>query len=141
MEKKKEKLVNEIEILFSKEQILKSNRFKDKRDILSALLEDDKKYKLSDVESMIVDFLSANRAYLKLSNTIGGAEMHIRDNMQSQDKFNKKLNDGFNLANQLTGSIKSMVGAYLGVQSIKKLLEQLRSIQIYIIFRQMQKIN
>ena len=58
MEKKKEKLVNEIEILFSKEQILKSNRFKDKRDILSALLEDDKKYRLSDVESMIVDFLN-----------------------------------------------------------------------------------
>ncbi|HJF36940.1 MAG TPA: hypothetical protein K8U79_13060 [Clostridium perfringens] len=58
MEKKKEKSVNEIEILFSKEQILKSNRFKDKRDILSALLEDDKKYKLSDVESMIVDFLN-----------------------------------------------------------------------------------
>ena len=58
MKKKKEKLVNEIEILFSKEQILKSNRFKDKRDILSALLEDDKKYKLSDVENMIVDFLN-----------------------------------------------------------------------------------
>ena len=58
MEKKKEKSVNEIEILFSKEQILKSNRFKDKRDILSVLLEDDKKYKLSDVESMIVDFLN-----------------------------------------------------------------------------------
>lgn len=58
MEKKKEKSVNEIEILFSKEQILKSNRFKDKRDILSALLEDDKKYKLSNVESMIVDFLN-----------------------------------------------------------------------------------
>ncbi len=58
MEKKKEKSVNEIEILFSKEQILKSNRFKDKRDILSALLEDDKKYKLSDVENMIVDFLN-----------------------------------------------------------------------------------
>lgn len=70
------------------------------------------------VENM--DIESANREYLKLSNTIGGAEMHIRDNMQSQDKFNKKLNDGFNLANQLTGSIKSMVGAYLGVQSIKK---------------------
>lgn len=58
MKKKKEKLVNEIEILFSKEQILKSNRFKDKRDILSALLEDDKKYKLSDVESMVIDFLN-----------------------------------------------------------------------------------
>lgn len=58
MEKKKEKSVNEIEILFSKEQILKSNRFKDKRDILSALLEDDKKYKLSDVESMVIDFLN-----------------------------------------------------------------------------------
>ena len=58
MEKKKEKSVNEIEILFSKEQILKSNRFKDKRDILSALLEDDKKYKLSDVENMVIDFLN-----------------------------------------------------------------------------------
>ena len=58
MEKKKEKSVNEIEILFSKEQILKSNKFKDKRDILSALLEEDKKYKLSDVENMVIDFLN-----------------------------------------------------------------------------------
>lgn len=58
MEKKKEKPVNEIEVLFSKEQILKSNKFKHKRDVLSALLEDDKKYKLSDVENMIVDFLN-----------------------------------------------------------------------------------
>lgn len=58
MEKKKEKPVNEIEVLFSKEQILKSNKFKDKRDILSALLEDDKKYKLSDVENMVIDFLN-----------------------------------------------------------------------------------
>ncbi len=40
------------------------------------------------VENM--DIESANRAYLKLSNTIDGAEMHIRDNMNGQDNFNRE---------------------------------------------------
>lgn len=56
--KEKEKTAEEIEVLFSKEQILKSNRFKNKRDVLNALLKDDKRYKLSDVESKLKEFLN-----------------------------------------------------------------------------------
>lgn len=68
------------------------------------------------VENM--DIESANRAYLKLSNTIDGAEMHIRDNMNGQDNFNRKLQEGQNQANKLTGMIKGAVGAYLTVNGI-----------------------
>lgn len=68
------------------------------------------------VENM--DIESANRAYLKLSNTIDGAEMHIRDNMNGQDNFNRKLQEGQNQANKLTGMIKGAVGAYLTINGI-----------------------
>lgn len=57
MDKKKIKEPEEIEVAFSKEQILKSSRYVDKRDILNALLEDDKRYKLKEVDMFISDFL------------------------------------------------------------------------------------
>ncbi|BAK55907.1 hypothetical protein SFBM_0127 [Candidatus Arthromitus sp. SFB-mouse-Japan] len=57
MDKKKIKEPEEIEVAFSKEQILKSSRYVDKRDILNALLEDDKRYKLKEVDTFISDFL------------------------------------------------------------------------------------
>ena len=57
MDKKKIKETEEIEVAFSKEQILKSSRYVDKRDILTALLEDDKRYKLKEVDTFISDFL------------------------------------------------------------------------------------
>lgn len=57
MDKKKIKEPEEIEVAFSKEQILKSSRYADKRDILNALLEDDKRYKLNEVDTHISDFL------------------------------------------------------------------------------------
>lgn len=72
------------------------------------------------VENM--DIESANRAYLKLSNTIDGAEMHIRDNMNGQDNFNRKLQEGQNQANKLTGMIKGAVGAYLTINGVKTTL-------------------
>lgn len=57
MDKKKIKEPEEIEVAFSKEQILKSSRYVDKRDILNSLLEDDKRYKLNEVDTFISDFL------------------------------------------------------------------------------------
>ena len=57
MDKKKIKEPEEIEVAFSKEQILKSSRYVDKRDILNALLGDDKRYKLKEVDTFISDFL------------------------------------------------------------------------------------
>ena len=73
------------------------------------------------VENM--DIESANRAYLKLSNTIDSAEMHIRDNMNGQDNFNKKLQEGQNQANKLTSIIKGIVGAYLTINGVKTTLD------------------
>lgn len=69
-----------------------------------------------------MDFESANRSCLQLSNTLDGAEQHIRDNMNGQDKFNRKIQEGQNQANKLTGLIKGAVGAYLGIQGIKNTL-------------------
>lgn len=42
---------------FSKEQLLKSQKYKDERDLINALLKEDKKYSLSDVDKIIDDFM------------------------------------------------------------------------------------
>jgi len=69
-----------------------------------------------------MDFESANRACLQLSNTLNGAEQHLRDNTNGQDKFNRKLQEGQNQASRLTGLIKGAVGAYLGIAGVKSVL-------------------
>lgn len=70
-----------------------------------------------------MDFESANRSCLQLSNTLDGAEQHLRDNMNGQDKFNKKIQEGQNQASRLTGLIKGAVGAYLGIAGIQSVLD------------------
>lgn len=45
------------ESLFSKEQLLASNRFQGKKDILNAILYPDKKYTISTVEQMIEKYM------------------------------------------------------------------------------------
>ena len=70
-----------------------------------------------------MDFESANRSCLQLSSILDGAERHLRDNMSGQDKFNKKIQEGQNLANKLTGLIKGAVGAYLGITGVKIALD------------------
>ena len=42
---------------FYKEQFLKSNLYKDKRDLINTLLEDDKMYSKNDVEKLIKKYL------------------------------------------------------------------------------------
>jgi len=42
---------------FSKEQLLKSQKYKDERDLINALLKEDKKYSLSDVDKLIDEFM------------------------------------------------------------------------------------
>ena len=42
---------------FSKEQILKSTRYEERRDLLTALLKNGKTYSHADVERMIDDFM------------------------------------------------------------------------------------
>lgn len=56
---KAKKEVEEIkeEIKHSKEVLLTSKKFKDKRDLLNTILENDKSYTFSEVESKIKEFL------------------------------------------------------------------------------------
>lgn len=72
------------------------------------------------VENM--DIESANRKYLELSRTLDGAEQNIRDNINGQDNFNRKIQEGQNQANKLTNMIKGAVGAYLGITGAKTAL-------------------
>lgn len=57
MKKSKEETKNKEETLYSKEQILKSKKFKNRIDILNVLLHDDKDYTLSDVEDTLNKFM------------------------------------------------------------------------------------
>ncbi len=42
---------------YTKEQLIASQRYADKRDLLEALLDDDKKYSLSDADSKIEKYM------------------------------------------------------------------------------------
>ena len=46
----------QIEISFSKSQLVKSKRFFEERDLLNALLADNKTYTIDEVSNMISDF-------------------------------------------------------------------------------------
>ena len=46
-----------VESIFSKEQLLSSNRFQDRRDILNAILKPDKRYTVEDVEQEISKYM------------------------------------------------------------------------------------
>lgn len=45
------------EPVFSKDSLLNSKRFRDNRDIVSALLEDGVEYTISEVETMIAEYM------------------------------------------------------------------------------------
>ncbi len=45
------------EVKFSKEQILKSKKYENERDVINALLKEDKKYSFSDIDKLINDFM------------------------------------------------------------------------------------
>lgn len=47
----------EVEVKFSKNQLLAAKRFSGKRDILEALLSDDETYTVKTVEQMIEDYM------------------------------------------------------------------------------------
>lgn len=71
------------------------------------------------VDSM--DIEAANAAYLQLSQTVGSAEVQIRDNTAKQEEFNNAVRDGVGHSDKLFGKIKSLVAAYASVRTIGKL--------------------
>lgn len=46
---------------FSKEQILKSNKYNKRRDLLSVLLEDNKTYTISEVDNLIEKYMKGGK--------------------------------------------------------------------------------
>lgn len=69
-----------------------------------------------------MDASGANAAYLQLSQTVGNTERYIRDNTDEQGRFNQEIQEGVSGAEGLMGMIKRMVGAYVGIQSVGKIL-------------------
>lgn len=92
----------------------------------------------SAIQSM--DLNSANAAYQRLVNHIDSAEVHIRDNINSQNSFNQSINQGANNASNLMNKIKGMVGAYLGLAGAKTLISNTTGAAMDL-SRQMQTLN
>ena len=56
-EVKETKETDNLEIKFSKEQLVNSKKFSGKQDLLNTILEDDKQYTLDEVVSMVEKYL------------------------------------------------------------------------------------
>ena len=55
--KKKTSASAEMEPKFTKEALMNSRRFRDERDLVSALLKDDVEYSIPEVEGMITEYM------------------------------------------------------------------------------------
>lgn len=70
-----------------------------------------------------MDVSAANEAYLRLAQIIGNVEKHIRDNVDEQGRFNRKVQQGTEEANCLVQTIKSAVAAYATAQTVSKVFD------------------
>ena len=73
------------------------------------------------VENM--DVQSANEAYLRLSQIIGGTERYIRDNVDEQGRFNREIAQGTDEADRLMQTIGGAVAVYASFQSLSGVLQ------------------
>lgn len=69
-----------------------------------------------------MDVQAANEAYFRLSQTIGGTERYIRDNVDEQGRFNREIQEGTNEANELMRTIKGAVATYATIQTLSAAL-------------------
>lgn len=69
-----------------------------------------------------MDVGEANQAYMRLSQTVGGTERYIRDNVDAQGQFNNQIRDGTSAASGLQNKIIAMVAAYATLQTAGKIL-------------------
>ena len=67
-----------------------------------------------------MDVNEANAAYTRLSQTVGGTERYIRDNVNVQNQFNNSIRDGTSAASGLEGKLVSLVAAYVSFQTASK---------------------
>ncbi|EHL19783.1 hypothetical protein HMPREF9628_01299 [Peptoanaerobacter stomatis] len=57
LQKEQENIAEDVQDKFTKEQLIKSKKYEDKRDILNVILEDKELYSISKVDEMIEVFL------------------------------------------------------------------------------------
>ena len=69
------------------------------------------------------DISAANAAYAKLSQTVGNTERYIRDNIESQERFNQEIRAGTDSANTLMDKIRGIGIIYLSIHGGKGALD------------------
>ncbi|WFD12206.1 tape measure protein [Tepidibacter hydrothermalis] len=69
-----------------------------------------------------MDVDEANQAYMRLSQTVGGTERYIRDNVDAQGQFNNQIRDGTSAASNLQNKVMGLIAAYATIQSVSKTL-------------------
>ena len=57
MAKKKTETIENVAVAYSKEQILNSKKYKNRRDVLGVILADDKMYTMETVDSLLEKFM------------------------------------------------------------------------------------
>ena len=62
-------------------------------------------------------------SYNQLNSTVSNTERYIRDNTDEQGRFNTKIQEGTQQADQLTSMIRNAVGAYLSIQGAQKAMD------------------
>lgn len=72
------------------------------------------------VQNMDVD--EANQAYLRLSQTVGGTERYLRDNVNAQGQFNNAIRDGTSAASSLESKLMGLAATYLSFQAAGNVL-------------------
>ena len=70
-----------------------------------------------------MDVQAANNAYLRLRQTIGDTEKHIRDNVDEQGRFNHEIERGTESADKLMNTIGRAVAAYATMQTVTSVLD------------------
>ncbi|MCI3029759.1 tape measure protein [Desemzia sp. C1] len=69
-----------------------------------------------------MDAADVNTAYKKLNTTISGTERYLRDNIESQDQFNREIRAGTNEASNLGRTLGRVVATYVSIQSIGNII-------------------
>lgn len=69
------------------------------------------------------DLSGMNAAYLQLSQTVSNTERYIRDNVGEQGRFTQEVSHSTSTADALMNKIKSIAGAFIGIQSVKKIVD------------------
>ena len=80
---------------------------------------------LQDVSSNSVDTASLQAAQRELQNAevaINQVEENIDKAKRGQDNFNNSVKNGHGIMDGLVGKVKSLVGAYLGFQAVKGII-------------------